>query len=198
MPSVNYLEYPFSQSLSIVSGNTWCEESKINKWDESRVTDSTSGIKREDVPQFLEMLKESMDFPSPNLSAEFGRILQQMTDGCNHKGLTSTIYGNLDQKTALYGLFHCSRNESEDTLSVSYTIHTLSTEFERRNVVPGLRTERGFKEEVQLGRETTENYLATSAAKELADMGIDIPLNMESGEAYICSAYINIGQTVKH
>ena len=174
-----------SLDLSVVLGNMWCQESKINKWNETRVTDSTSGIKREDVPQFLEMMKESMGFPSPHLSAEFGRILQQMTSDCNNhkKGLTSTIYGNLDQKTALYGLFHCNRNETEDTLSVFYTVHTLSTEFERRSVQPGLQAEEGFKEEVQLGRETTENYLATSAAKELAEMGINIPLNIESGQA---------------
>jgi len=137
------------------------------------VTDATTGVKREDIPLFLEMLKESVNLPSPSLSNKFGQILQQLTTDCKSGGLTSTVYGNLDRKTAMYGLFHCVK-EPEDTLSVFYTIHTLSTEFERDNVQTDLLTERGFMEEVQLGKETTENYLATSAAKELLELGIDI------------------------
>ena len=161
-----------------------------------------------DVPEFLEMLKESMNFPSPPLSAEFSNILKQMTDECinTKKDVTSTIYGNLDQKTALYGIVHCKCDKIEDTLSVFYTIHTLSTEFEGRNVQPSLWAEEGFKEEVQL--DTTYNYIATAAAKELADIGIDIrnlqpslqaeegfkeEVQLETTDNYIATSAANIG-----
>ena len=45
----------------------------------------------------------------------------------------------------------------------------------RAAVKPNLQAEEGFKEEVQL--ETTDNYIATSAA----NIGIDIQLNIGSG-----------------
>merc|ERR1711953_1606780 len=85
---------------------------------------------------------------------------------------------------AVYGPFHC-REDPKDTLSVSYTIHTLSSEIERSNVEPGLHTETGFKEEVQLGREANETYLATSAVKELARIGVDIVHSMNSNETEV-------------
>ena len=115
MVLVHILNIHFLQNLmgSNISGKSWTPESKIKKWDEVRVTDATTGVKREDIPLFLEMLKESVNLPSPSLSNKFGQILQQLTTDCKSGGLTSTVYGNLDRKTAMYGLFHCVK-EPED------------------------------------------------------------------------------------
>ena len=166
---------------SVIVTNACDQEKKINQWKEDKVTNKTSGIKRENIPQFIEALKRYTNFPSAYLSAEFAHALQQIVNECNHMGMMSTIYGNLDQKTAMYSLFHCSLEEPDDTFTVAFIIFTLSTEFESENVQPGLEVERGFKKEVQLGREVMASYVATSAVKDLASLGIDMPLYPDRG-----------------
>ena len=135
----------------------------VEKWNEAARSDSTTGILRENLPKFFEIVKKSGDFPK-KLSYQFTKTLEQLANDCDTRGLTSTVHGELDEKTSMFCLFHCV--EAEDgTVTVSYTVHTLSAELARE----GLNQ---LPDDGKLGAGWSQNYLVRSAIEDLQQIGV--------------------------
>ena len=66
-----------------------------------------------------------------DMSDQFFSNLETMAEECDERGLISTISGDLNEKVAIYGIFHCVRG-SNGTVTFTYVINTLSTQIKRK------------------------------------------------------------------
>ena len=103
--------------------------------------------------------------------AQFTRTLKELATstacGPPSSRSTSTVYGDLDEKTSLFGLFHCSKAPDE-TLTISYAISTLATQMSRKGVIAGIQGE-SFK----MSQVWNSNYLASNVLEKLRGYGVD-------------------------
>ena len=90
------------------------------------------------APDFIKLLRSSFGFPSEHMADKFCENVKNMVSDCDERGLTSTVYGDLDEKTALYGLFHCKKRR-DGMVSVFYAIHELSVELARPGIRPDIQ-----------------------------------------------------------
>lgn len=146
----------------------------VEKWKETTLSDRTTGIPRGKLREFLELVKGSFDFSDAKRSEQFFNTIMEVTENeqnnTNGKGTTATLYGDLDEKTALYGIFHCI-SASDDTFSIAYSIHTLSTQMTRTDVQSDIFWKPDVLKEVKFG------YLAEATLNELRGMGVPVFLN---------------------
>ena len=130
----------------------------IEKWKETLLSKSCTGLEPKKLPDYLNLIKSDFSITGQNLTNQFVATITKLAEECGTRGQASTIYGDLDEKTALYGLFHCIQ-DSVGTLSVSYAIHTLSVKMARTGVQPQIKCELGVQEEGALGWGSTPRYL---------------------------------------
>ena len=143
------------------------------KWVRSIKSDHSAGLNRDDLPEFFRLIKTSLNLPSEFLSEGIIFNVQELATNCGPRGLTSTVYGNLNENTAFYGLFHCA--EAEDgTIAISFATHKLFTEQARSKVLPAVKVQRGIQDAVTLGTGWTADNMAGPAIEELRRMGVPI------------------------
>jgi len=136
----------------------------IDKWKETLLSKCCTGLDRKRLPDYLDLIKSDFSITSEELTNQLVTTITKLAKECGTRGQASTIYGDLDEKTALYGLFHCIQ-ESDGTLSVSYAIHTLSAEMARTGVQPQIKCELGVQEEGSLGWGSTPRYLTEESGR---------------------------------
>ena len=143
------------------------------KWVRSIRSDHSAGLNRHDLPEFLRLIKTSLNLPSEYLSEGIICTIHELATNCGPRGLTSTVYGDLNENTAFFGLFHCA--EAEDgTIAISFATLKLFTEQARAKVLPAVKVERGIKEAVTLGTGWTAENMARPAIEELRMIGVHI------------------------
>ena len=147
---------------------------EVNSWNEKSKSDHTRGICFEKLPEFIQSLEHSFKFAKYDLWDKFSNTINELANGCDERGLTSTVYGDLDSKTSIFGLFHCAR-EKHGTLSVFYTVHFLSFELERDEVYLELQTQPGVFVDDRTGKDQRA-MMARSAIRVLHGMGVDLNL----------------------
>ena len=151
------------------------------KWVRSLRSDHSAGLNREDLPEFLRLIKTSLNLPSEYLSEGIIFNIQEIATNCGPRGLTSTVYGDLNDNTAFYGLFHCA--EAEDgTIAISFATHKLYTDQARPKVLPAVKVQQGIQEDVTLGTGWTADNMAGPAIEELRRMGVHIDTGREENE----------------
>ena len=120
-------------------------------------------------------MHRSINLPTKNMSDLFFSNLKTMAEECDERGLTSTVCGDLDAKTAVYGIFHCVRGSNE-TVTFTYTINTLSTQIKRKlqSEIPKVHILPGIQKSTSCGTEEMFDYLITSAVQEMKSHGVDL------------------------
>ena len=144
---------------------------EVNSWNEKVKSNQTRGINLRKLPKFIQSLEYSFKFSNFDLREKFSNIINELANGCDERGLTSTVYGDLDSKTSIFGLFHCAREE-HGTLSVFYTVHFLSFDLARDNINLELQTQPG----VFVDSKDQRAMMARSAVRVLHGMGVDLDL----------------------
>ena len=143
------------------------------RWEESNKCDQTAGIKMKDLNGFVNFVKSDFHFPSKDLSDQIGATIKDLAKKCDTKGLTSTVYGDLDDKTKMCGIVHCIK-DTDGTVTVSYAIKTLRTEKARKSVLPDIksvpytRDQQGVDSEMKAFLRSTEDLLKTEAGVDLS------------------------------
>ena len=61
---------------------------------------------------------------------EFSDSLLKLFNGCDSKGSTTKVYGDLDNKTVLLANIHCILDQN-NSITVTYAVNTLSTDLPR-------------------------------------------------------------------
>ena len=131
----------------------------------------SKGIQRQDLHQFIQLLKNEFPFPNEILADEFTTDLEKYATSCDPKGTTSTVYGNLDNRVSLHGIFHFVE-EPDGLVSVSYAVHTLEAELSTPGIKASIRSVLGVQEQVPLNPDIASSYLAKSALDELCKLGV--------------------------
>lgn len=116
----------------------------VISWEETKINDHTVGIPMEHLNDFISSSRESFHFSNQDLFEKFSQTIRQLSLECDTRGLTSTVFGDLDAKTKIYALIHCVR-EDDDLLSVFYTVHISSCKLARKNVTSNLEVKRGVE-----------------------------------------------------
>jgi len=158
-----------SQSLS----DGLALQQNVNEWKEKKHIKTNSGIDRANLEEYLKTLEPNFRFLPNDLANKFTSELGKLASECDRSGSTSTIYGDLDEKTGLYGLFHCIEDE-RGRLTISYAITTLSAEF-AQPTAPGLQVIQGVQDPLSLDKNWATSRLARTAIMELQDMCINVP-----------------------
>ena len=133
----------------------------------------STGIQRQNLHHFIQLLKREFPFPTENLANEFTDNLENLAKSCDHRGLTSTVFGHLDTKSSLYGIFHCVQ-ESEGSVSVSYAFHTIEAEMATQGIKASIKSMLGVQEQVYLSPYKTTSHLAKSSLEELHKLGVTV------------------------
>ena len=127
----------------------------------------STGIQIQNLHHFIQLLKTEFPFPTENIANEFTDNLENLAKSCDHRGLTSTVFGHLDTKSSLYGIFHC-----EGSVSVSYAFHTIEAEMETNGIKASIKSMLGVQEQVYLSPYMTTSHLAKSSLEELRKLGV--------------------------
>ena len=98
--------------------------------------------------------------------------MKQLAHECDSRGLISTVQGDIDENTALYGLFHCIK-AGDGTVTVTYAIHRLFTETKRKGILPNIQAFHGIKGIEAEKYPETNNSLMLLATSELGKLGVD-------------------------
>ena len=124
-----------------------------------------------------------MNLSKMDMSDQFFSNLETMAEECDERGLISTISGDLNEKVAIYGIFHCVRG-SNGTVTFTYVINTLSTQIKRKlqskvHILPGIQ------ESTSYGTEEMADYLIRSAVQEMTSHGVDLLPFLNQGSSSI-------------
>lgn len=152
---------------------------EVNAWEETKVSDATKGIPPRHLNEFIASLKHSFHFLNQDLLEKFSKTIEQLALDCDDRGLTSTIYGDLDKRTCINAFIHCVKGD-DDSVSVYYTVHTLSFQRARKWVMPDFLVRSGFA----LFNEKNRTPAVGSAIKAFEDMGIHLDSNEKEGSAF--------------
>lgn len=148
-------------------------QTKVNHWKESMTSDHSMGIRRQDLHPLIQLLGKQFSFPTEKQAEEFTKNLEDLAVSCKSKGITSTIYGDLDEKVSLFGFFHFVE-ESDGLVSMSYAVHTLEAEMATPGITSRIINLQGVHDNLSLTSDRTSDYLANSALEELRKMGVTI------------------------
>ena len=141
------------------------------KWSQSISSDCSVGVKRDDLPGVIRLIKDSLNLPDPKLSEGIATTLQEIAMNCGKRGLSSTVYGDINATTAFFGLFHCLEDE-DGTVTVSFVTHTLFTTQVRTHILPHVKVQQGLQGAVTLGTGWTADEMARPAFHELRRIGV--------------------------
>ena len=144
---------------------------EVNTWNEKSKADQTS-IQFEKLADFIHSLEYSFKFFNHDLRDPFSKTIYELANGCDERGLSSTVYGDLDSKTSVLGVFHCAREEN-GKLSIFYTVHFLSFELERENVDFELQRRPGVCVDIS-ALEQKFVIMARSAMRTVHRMGVNL------------------------
>lgn len=142
-------------------------DEQVIRWNEFADTDQMRGLPHKNIPAYINSLRKSLHLPSKNLVDKVCETIFNLAHDCDSRGLSSTISGDIDEKTAIYALLHCVR-ESDGTLTVTYTIRTLTVLVARQNIQPGIRAETGVQRSLQLAS------IVESSIQELQRRGVEL------------------------
>ena len=155
-------------------------EQEVRSWEETKLSHHNIGIPRMCLNEFLKDFKQSFHLSNEKLLETFTQTIKQLFLDCDISGQTSTIWGDLDEKTKIYALIHCVRDDEDDTVSVYYTVHTASCKLARKNVTMNLTVKRG----VEIWNKMSQVSAAASAVIRTMGVRIDLPSlpSLETGE----------------
>ena len=148
---------------------------EVSSWKECIKRNQTRKIPVKKLDDYIKNLRYAFQFPARDLTNECSKIIKDLATTCNARGLTSTIHGDLDEKTRVYGVFHCLL-EDDGTVSVFYAVHTLALEVARQRIQPELRVITDVQKD-ELEHQIASQSLARSATKTLSEMGVDLNLS---------------------
>ena len=152
----------------------------ISYWSECIQSNQTKNIPLRNLDDHIRNISCTFQFPARDLTNECASIIKDLATKCDSRGLTSTIYGDLDKKTKVFGLFHCLLEE-DGTVSVSYAIHTVALKVAKQQV----QRELSIKTDVQkdeLQQQIANDTLAKSAMKTILEMGLDLKMSFQGKE----------------
>ena len=93
----------------------------------STIKDRNVGIPRKQIPKFMTIVKKDFSFASNAIAERFAATFEDLAIKCDSRGLSSTVHGELDERTSFFGIFHCIE-EADDKVTVSYIVRTISKE----------------------------------------------------------------------
>ena len=138
-------------------------------WNEFADTDQMRGLPEKNITVYINSLRRSLHLPSKNLVDKVCETIYNLAHDCDSRGLSSTISGDVDEKTVIYALLHCVR-ESDGTLTVTYTIRTLTATVARLNTQSEIKAERGIQKSITFGNSST----IESSIQELQHRGVNL------------------------
>ena len=107
------------------------------EWEETVESNHTTGIHPKDLDEILKLEGDSFNLTNAEMFAQLTRTLKDLATstvrGPPSSCSTSTVYGDLDEKTSLFGLFHVSKAR-DGKLTISYAISTLAAQMSRRGI----------------------------------------------------------------
>jgi len=115
----------------------------VRKWKETKKIRNLTGIKREDLSQMIDIIKDDMTLKEG--ADQFFETLQKTFVETTSSGDTSRVLGDLNDTTMIFAIFHCAEAASDnDKINLAYVINTLSTDLPRWNTKLDIATVKDF------------------------------------------------------
>jgi len=115
----------------------------VRKWKETKKIRNLTGIKREDLSQIIDIIKDDMTLKEG--ADQFFETLQKTFVETTSSGDTSRVLGDLNDTTMIFAIFHCAEAASDnDKINLAYVINTLSTDLPRWNTKLDIATVKDF------------------------------------------------------
>jgi len=115
----------------------------VRKWKETKKIRNLTGIKREDLSQMIDIIKDDMTLKEG--ADQFFETLQKTFVETTSSGDTSRVLGDLNDTTMIFAIFHCAEAASDnDKINLAYVINTLSTDLPREDTKLDIATVKDF------------------------------------------------------
>jgi len=115
----------------------------VRKWKETKKINNLRGIRREDLSQMIDIIKDEMTVKEG--ADQFFETLQKTFVETTSSGDTSRVLGDLNDTTMIFAIFHCAEAASDnDKINLAYVINTLSTDLPRWNTKLDIATVKDF------------------------------------------------------
>jgi len=115
----------------------------VRKWKETKKIRNLTGIKREDLSQMIDIIKDDMTLKEG--ADQFFETLQKTFVKTTSSGDTSRVLGDLNDTTMIFAIFHCAEAASDnDKINLAYVINTLSTDLPREDTKLDIATVKDF------------------------------------------------------
>jgi len=115
----------------------------VRKWKETKKIRNLTGIKREDLSQMIDIIKDDMTLKEG--ADQFFETLQKTFVKTTSSGDTSRVLGDLNDTTMIFAIFHCAEAAGDNAkINIAYVINTLSTDLPREDTRLNIATVKDF------------------------------------------------------
>jgi hypothetical protein len=130
--------------------NCFLEDNLVNRWSEKTISDITSNLSIDNVPAYIEIMKEILDMENSSKFKAFSQMITDLAKKCNneHKSKvvclehTSVVSGN----SSIFAYLYCKK-EKKGVISLAYAIHIMLFEMERGDIESIIKDKESYQKE---------------------------------------------------